>query len=102
MDPNNAKDANTAVNEAFLSDVSRTEQPAFAAKHALPQTSSQVIGWFHADLKPEEAKLSRDGRVCKPLVHTELSQYMSAYWRFYPTGALLRGSQKAAKSAGIQ
>ena len=44
LDPNGSKDAKP-VNETFLADVSRTEQPAFAAKHALPQTSSQVNSW---------------------------------------------------------
>ncbi len=41
-----------------------------------PETSAQEIGWFTASTSPSAP--------ARPLVHSELTQYMSAFWRYHP------------------
>jgi hypothetical protein len=70
------------------------------SKWSLPQTSAQEIGWF-------TRVLEKDGRcgltpgvtdagvalLRRPIRHSDLSQYMSRYWKFYPANPnLLRGA----------
>lgn len=54
-------------------------------KFELPLTSSQEIGWF-AKNNPL-CEFRQDSRVNHPLRYSELSRYMSKYWRYYPSGA---------------
>jgi hypothetical protein len=77
-------------NEEFLMSTARSERAA-TEKFDLPQTSSQEIGWFTKTVKVTEFR--QDPRVNHPLRHLELSQYMSTFWKNYPSDPnLLRGA----------
>ncbi len=78
------------ANEAFLRSTERTNQPA-AVRYSLPQTSSQEIGWFTRTHSVTDYR--KDTRVNHPQRHSELVQYMSTFWKYYPSDpSLLRGA----------
>ena len=79
------------ANENYLQDVQRVQEQPATARFSSPQTSSQEIGWF-TKYVPSTGYDSQE-TVKKPIVHSELSQYMSTYWKYYPSNNnLLRGA----------
>ena len=66
-------------NEQFLNDTLRIKTNP-TEKQVLPETSSQVIGWF---TKGQPLCTFRpDTRVNHPRRYSELSQYMDTYWSY--------------------
>jgi len=87
--------------QRFLSSSLRVSLPA--AKRVdwtLPQTSAQEIGWFakrETDAAGFRSSPAAADALRRPLVHSELSQYMADFWKVYPSNAnLLRGASNPA------
>lgn len=71
-------------NATFLSDIHRTScEPV--SKSDIPLTSSQEIGWFAKDVPSALCTFRLDPRVNHPIRHSELSEYMGTYWKYYPS-----------------